>query len=51
MNYRNSVYSTASSGKRSPTTPPLQFYKQARTEHIPTPPPTSMHFPMNNSSY
>jgi len=55
MNYRITssplVYATAPSGKRSPTTPPLQFYKHSHTETIPTPPPTNMHFQMNNSSY
>jgi len=42
---------TISSGKRSPPTPPLQFFKHSRTESIPTPPSTHLHFPMNNSSY
>ncbi len=58
MNYRTTpsasmMYLTnkISSGKRSPPTPPLQFFKHSRTESIPTPPSTHLHFPMNNSSY
>ncbi|CAM4744992.1 unnamed protein product [Rotaria magnacalcarata] len=56
MNYRMPtstpmMYSTTMSGKRSPSTPPLQYCKQPRNELIQASPPTSMHFPMNNSSY
>ncbi|CAF3350613.1 unnamed protein product [Rotaria sp. Silwood1] len=45
------VFSATISGKRSPSTPPLQFYKQPRTESVPTPPSTNLHFPINNSPY
>lgn len=45
------MYSTTTTGKRSPSTPPLPYYKQTRTEPLSTSPPTSMHFSMNNSTY
>jgi hypothetical protein len=58
MNYRATssspmIYSKTATppGKRSPTTPPVQFYKHPRTESIATLPSTNMHFSMNNSSY
>ncbi|CAF4865607.1 unnamed protein product, partial [Rotaria sp. Silwood2] len=56
MNYRMTssspmVFATTMPGKRSPSTPPLPYYKQPRTETIPRPPSTNMHFPMNNSPY
>ncbi|CAF0883141.1 unnamed protein product [Rotaria sordida] len=45
MNYRMTssspmVFAAAMPAKRSPSTPPTQYYKPARTESIPTPPPT-----------
>lgn len=54
MNYRMTtsspmIYSTTMSGKRSPSTPPLQYFKQARNESHQTSPSSSIHFPMNNS--
>lgn len=44
--------SSASSGKRSPSTPPFHFPKHPRTESTPTSASSgNVHFPMNNSSY
>ncbi|UJR26010.1 hypothetical protein I4U23_007356 [Adineta vaga] len=55
MNYQatssSMLYANSSSGKRSPATPPVQYYKHSHSESISNSTPTNMHFQMNNMSY